>query len=102
MATHSSSRVVVSDPISVELSNGLKLFSVPPPGSGAVLAFIINIMDEYGLNPGLKNDPLTYHRLTEAFKYAYAYRSKLGDPFDKNITQQVNQVQNKGQQAELI
>jgi len=33
-----------------------------------------------------------YHRVAESFKWAYAQRSKLGDPFDTDITDFVNQV----------
>ena len=41
------------------------------------------------------NDPLMHHRLVEAFKYAYAYRSQIGDPSDKNITKLVDHVSNQ-------
>ena len=37
-------------------------------------------------------NPLMYHRVAESFKWAYAQRSKLGDPFDTDITQIVNEV----------
>ena len=65
-------------------SDSLTLFSVPPPASGAVLAAILNIIDSFGAveDP----DPVFYHRLVETFKWAYAARSNLGDPFDQEIT----------------
>ena len=80
------------DPIQVELNNGLKLYSIPPPGSGIILAYILNIMENYNVSKTDATDPLMYHRLVESFKYGYAYRSQLGDPSDSNITRLVNQV----------
>ena len=61
----------------------LTLFSVPPPASGAVLAAILKIIDSFG---PMDEDPVFYHRLVESFKWAYAARTNLGDPFDEEIT----------------
>jgi gamma-glutamyltranspeptidase/glutathione hydrolase/leukotriene-C4 hydrolase len=52
-----------------------ELHSNPLPGSGPVLSLIMNIINNYDL----KNDSLSYHRLIEAFKFAYARRTRLGD-----------------------
>ena len=82
----------VEEPIKVDIGNGLKLYSVPPPGSGIILAFILNIMENYNVTKLDTNDPLMYHRLVESFKYGYAYRSQIGDPSDANITRIVQQV----------
>ena len=72
------------DPVTAGLkSDTLTLFSVPPPASGAVLAAILNIIDSYG---PMEEDQTFYQRLVEAFKWAYAARSNLGDPFDTEIT----------------
>ena len=84
----------MAEPVKVHLGNGLWLHSVPPPGSGIILAYILNIMENYNLTALDYNDPLMYHRLVEAYKWGYAYRSKLGDPFDANITHIVNHVRN--------
>ncbi|CAF1310956.1 unnamed protein product, partial [Rotaria sordida] len=49
----------------------------------------------YGFNPNDLENPTTttlfYHRLIEAFKFAYAKRSELADPLKVNIT---NLIQN--------
>ena len=67
------------EPVSVHLESlNATLYSVPPPASGAVLAFILNILDNYNIKP--QDDPtILYQRIVEAFKWAYAKRSKLGD-----------------------
>ncbi|XP_015838324.1 scoloptoxin SSD14 isoform X2 [Tribolium castaneum] len=71
------------DPIEVELRHHEKLYSVPPPGSGALLAFILSILDGFKFKPhdleGVQNTVQTYHKIIEAFKYAYAKRTELGD-----------------------
>ncbi len=77
--------------MSVDLSS-YKLYSNQPPGSGAVLAYMTNILKNYGLQPKDIQDPVTYQRIAETFKWGYARRSELGDPFDTKITQDINQV----------
>eukprot|EP00095_Tigriopus_kingsejongensis_P000699 maker-scaffold58_size443543-snap-gene-2.12 protein:Tk00699 transcript:maker-scaffold58_size443543-snap-gene-2.12-mRNA-1 annotation:"gamma-glutamyltranspeptidase 1" len=62
--------------------------SAPLPGSGAVLAYIMNIMSNYDVKPE-DDQPIFYHRLAEAFKFAYAVRSHLGDPSDPDIAEDV-------------
>ncbi|KAK3908444.1 Glutathione hydrolase 1 proenzyme [Frankliniella fusca] len=72
------------EPVSVELQNGIKFYSVPPPGSGALLAFVLSFLDGYGFSSKSMADVpsavTTYHRIVESFKYAYGFRTKLGDP----------------------
>ena len=71
------------DALQIHLENGdLTMFSTEPPGSGAILAFIMNVLDGYNfnstsLNP--ENEVLTHQRITEVFKYAYGLRTKIGD-----------------------
>ncbi|KAK3723324.1 hypothetical protein QZH41_014394, partial [Actinostola sp. cb2023] len=65
-------------------------YSVPPPASGAVLGLILNILKGYNMTAVDKADTkraiLTYHRIIEAFKFAYAYRALLGDQDYVNLT----------------
>ncbi|XP_022086450.1 gamma-glutamyltranspeptidase 1-like [Acanthaster planci] len=70
------------EPLMIEL-DGMKVYSPPPPGSGAVSSLILNIVDGYGIGPDsiatIDAEILTTHRMVEAFKFAYAGRSFLGD-----------------------
>ena len=84
------SRVLFGESVSAVLGR-YTLHSFPPPGSGAVLVYILNIMKRYNISPG--NDiPMLYHRMAEAFKWAYAERTKLGDPTDPEISKEIDQV----------
>lgn len=73
-------------------------YSTPPPGSGVVLSFILNILKGYNMKPsdrqGTQNSVLTYHRIVEAFKFAYAYRALLGDQDFANVTEIVKNMTN--------
>jgi len=68
----------------------MTLFSTPPPGSGLLLGFILNILDGYNFTSesikDLNSTLLTYHRISEAFKFAYARRPELGDGDFANMT----------------
>lgn len=68
----------------LKLSQGITLYSVPPPGSGTILALILNILDGYNFNEtsisSIERAILTDHRIVEAFKFAFAKRTELGDP----------------------
>jgi len=73
----------IRKPLKGDLSN-MTMYLSPPPSSGAVLALILNILKGYEMTSAdLGSDDasvLTYHRIIEAFKFAYAWRSRLGDP----------------------
>ncbi|KAJ4439560.1 hypothetical protein ANN_07687 [Periplaneta americana] len=70
-------RVKWSEPIEATLTNNIKMYTVPPPGSGALLALALNILED--VMPA-KDNVTTYQRITEAFKYTYGKRTQLGDP----------------------
>ena len=54
---------------------------MPAPGSGVLTAYILNILEGFAdLRTSKGKETLTYHRIAEAFKHAYAQRTKLADP----------------------
>ena len=96
--------VAIKEALPIEISDSLIGFTTHAPSSGPILSFILNILRgknaistfrmssitniflfegyRFGEND-LKNPETAavfYHRLIEAFKFAYAKRSELGDP----------------------
>ncbi|XP_069122923.1 glutathione hydrolase 1 proenzyme-like [Argopecten irradians] len=73
----------VKDPLVIRLSDNSTVYSPPPPSSGAVYAMILNIIDKFGMTEDSISTPqkkvLAWHRIVEAFKFAYAKRFSLGD-----------------------
>ena len=67
---------VWSDPIKANLNGDITLNTVPVPGSGVLLALMLNILN--GFIPS-GDDIINYQRITEAFKYGYGKRTQLGD-----------------------
>ncbi|KAH8361159.1 hypothetical protein KR200_003313 [Drosophila serrata] len=55
--------------------HGYELYTSPLPTSGAVLIFILNVMEPLFTN----NTDIYWHRLIETFKHAYGRRSNLAD-----------------------
>ena len=67
-------------PVEHRLKNlGYTLISSPPPGSGAILASILGVMDSYQPSPLDIHRPLMWHRFIEACKFGYAGRTEMGD-----------------------
>jgi len=72
---------------------GLELLTTPPPGSGALISLALKIMAGFNWtrddiqNPDKRS--LTYHRIIESLKFAYAPFTYLGDPKFTNHTKEV-------------
>lgn len=82
------------DPIAVPLTEEHTLYSVPLPGTGSVLAFILNMWRGWigeGSDAPIGSH-LYWHRVVEVFKYAYAKRTGLGDPSRSNLHYDIREV----------
>ncbi|KAH8270692.1 hypothetical protein KR044_006654, partial [Drosophila immigrans] len=65
------------EPLRSSFGHGYELYTTPLPTSGALLIFMINVMDKL-YAPNMQLDTY-WHRLVESFKHAYGHRSNLGD-----------------------
>jgi len=80
-------------PVSGEVpGTGYRLYSSPPPGSGAVMAAILGLVGGYRPTPPDKNRVITWHRFVEACKFAYAKRTLLGDWHSDVVEEQVREL----------
>ncbi|XP_031550971.1 glutathione hydrolase 1 proenzyme-like [Actinia tenebrosa] len=61
---------------------GYQILTVPLPASGPVLISALNILERFNLTKKDQGKNTTYQYLIEAFKFAYAQRTHLGDPSD--------------------
>jgi len=69
--------------LNVTLTNGYTVHAPGPPSSGAILMFILNILDGFNMTAKdfvtLEQKTVAHHRIIEAFKFAYAKRTGLAD-----------------------
>ena len=86
-------KVSWESPVQAEIPfKGYKLYSSPPPGSGAIMASILGIAGSYNPSPPDKNRPLAWHRFIEACKFAYAKRTLMGDWNDSQVGTEVSEL----------
>jgi len=89
----------VRPPVVSRLLSDLTVYGVPPPGSGALVAFILNILEGYN---GTSGDDITdAQRIVESFKFAYAKRTYLGDENFVNVTAILANLTSKEYAAEI-
>ncbi|UJR22671.1 hypothetical protein I4U23_025709 [Adineta vaga] len=85
--------------LSVQMNASLTAFTTHAPSSGPILTFILNILRGYNVHADDLKDTRTaalfYHRLIEAFKFAYAKRSELSDPSVINIDNLIRNLTSK-------
>ncbi|KAL0883244.1 hypothetical protein ABMA27_016668 [Loxostege sticticalis] len=88
-------KVEWQEPIAVPITSEHTLYSVPLPGSGSVLAFILNMLRDW-VDAGSAapvGSNLYWHRVVETFKFAYAKRTGLGDPSRSELTKRILQLE---------
>ncbi|XP_054700379.1 glutathione hydrolase 5 proenzyme isoform X2 [Grus americana] len=74
----------VSSALNITLNNHTTVFSPGPPMGGAVLMFILKILEEYKLHEASLATPKetveTYHRIAEALKFGNMLKPQMSDP----------------------
>lgn len=83
------------DSIPVQIG-GDTMYITPPPSSGLLLGFILNILKGYEFSPAsissINETTRTYHRIIEAYKWAYGKRSLIGDPDFSDLSQLLRDI----------
>lgn len=82
--------------------NGRQIITTPPPTSGAILISFLNILEKMNLKKVNGDfDVRSYHSIVEAFRFAYAQRSKLGDPSMVDLSKILPKILSKSNAAAM-
>lgn len=74
---------VLNDKVLTDDIGDFTLHTMSTPTGGPIITHTLNILKGYGFTENdMKDDKAitTYHRIVEAFKFAYAQKTKAGDP----------------------
>ncbi|XP_066903102.1 glutathione hydrolase 1 proenzyme isoform X3 [Halyomorpha halys] len=81
-------RAVWKHPVMINLEGDYIAYSAPPPASGVILLLILKVLENV-----VGHDPkANIIAVVEAFKYAYALRSELGDPNYEDLNEVLNKI----------
>ncbi|OXB64670.1 hypothetical protein ASZ78_008746 [Callipepla squamata] len=91
----------VSSPLNVTLNNDTTVFSPGPPMGGAVLLFILKLLEEYKFSEASLATPeekaKTYHRIAEALKFGNMLKARMHDPaFSPEVKRIRSQIDARG------
>jgi gamma-glutamyltranspeptidase/glutathione hydrolase/leukotriene-C4 hydrolase len=75
--------------------HNFKIFTTSAPTSGPVLLNILNLIEPYNFYKDGGRNTLNMHRLVEAFKFAYAARTEMGDPYFNDIEKRMEELISK-------
>ncbi|NXL93491.1 GGT5 hydrolase, partial [Alectura lathami] len=70
----------VSSALNITLNNDTMVFSPGPPMGGAVLLFILKILEQYKFHEASKDKEETYHLIAEALKFGNMLKPLMSDP----------------------
>jgi gamma-glutamyltranspeptidase / glutathione hydrolase / leukotriene-C4 hydrolase len=83
--------------VSTKLFNGDRLHTTPLPSSGCLLTFILNVLEGYKIQENSfdyhNQNKLLFHRIVEAFKFAFGYRTRLGDVMNADVVETERELQ---------
>ncbi|CRL05054.1 CLUMA_CG018160, isoform A [Clunio marinus] len=84
-------------PVISKLFNEDTIYSFPLPGSGSIVAFILNVLQGFNFQDNPleyhNENKLFYHRLVEALKFAFGKRTKLGDEMSAEVLSTLDELQ---------